>query len=157
MDVAVDFIRRLPSEIRRVGGSLVWRLGLLALALLLNIGFYLPSLPEGTPGTDMPGLDKAVHLLVFALTVFAAGRVLAPRKRFPMGWVVIVALAHAVLIELVQLVAMPARSGDAADVLFDVVGIALGLAVWVGERVLRRAAAQHQVDPEDEPAELSTR
>lgn len=157
MDAAVDLIRRLPSEIRRAGGSPVWRLGLLALALLLNIGFYLPSLPEGIPGAGVPGLDKAVHLLVFALTVFAAGRVLAPRKRFPMGWVVIVALAHAVLIELVQLVAMPGRSGDAADVLFDAVGIALGLAAWVGERVFRHAAAQHQVAPEDESVELSTR
>ncbi|WP_299306237.1 VanZ family protein [uncultured Brachybacterium sp.] len=157
MDVVVDLIRRLPSEVRRAGGSLVWRLGLLALALLLNIGFYLPSLPGGIPGAEVPGLDKVVHLLVFALTVFAAGRVLAPRKRFPMGWVVIVALAHAVLIELVQLVAMPARSGDAADVLFDAVGIALGVATWVGERVLRQAAAQRQVSPEGEPVALSTR
>ncbi|GAA4525719.1 VanZ family protein [Brachybacterium paraconglomeratum] len=157
MDVVVDFIRRLPSEIQRAGGLLAWRLGLLTLALLLNIGFYLPSLPEGTPGVGAPGIDKAVHLLVFALTVFAAGRVLAPRKRFPMGWVVIVALAHAVLIELVQLVALPSRSGDAADVLFDAVGIALGVAAWAGERVLRRAAAEHQVDPEDEAVELSAR
>lgn len=157
MDAVVEFIRLLPSEIRRVGGSLGRRLGLLALALLLNIGFYLPSLPEGTPGVGVPGLDKAVHLLVFALTVFAAGRVLAPRKRFPMGWVVIVVFAHAVLIELVQLAVLPARSGDPADVLFDVVGIALGVALWAGERVLRRAAAQHQVDPEDEAVELSAR
>jgi len=141
MDAAVEFFRRLPSEIDRAGGSLVWRVGLLVLAVLLNIGFYLPSLPKGIPGAGTPGLDKAVHLLVFALTVFAAARLLAPRLRFPIGWVVIVAFVHAVLVELVQL-AMPGRSGDAADVLFDVVGIALGVAIWSGERVLRSAASR---------------
>lgn len=141
MDAVVDFLRRLPDEISRVGGSLVWRAGLLALAVLLNIGFYLPSLPAGTPGSGVPGMDKAVHLLVFALTVFAAGRLLAPRRRFPMGWVVIVAIAHALLIELVQLVALPQRSGDGIDILFDVIGIALGLGLWIGERVRRNSTA----------------
>lgn len=139
MDAVVDFLRRLPAEIGRVGGSLPWRVGLLMLALLLNVGFYLPSLPDGMPGAGVPGLDKAVHLLVFAVTVFAAGRLLAPCKRFPIGWVVIVALAHALLIELVQLVALSQRSGDGMDLLFDVVGIALGVAAWAGERRSRRA------------------
>jgi VanZ family protein len=145
MDAVAEFLRRIPAEIDRAGGSLPWRAGLLGLALLVNIGFYLPSLPEGTPGAGTPGLDKAVHLLVFALTVFAAGRLLAPRRRFPIGWVALVALVHAVVIELVQLVAMPDRSADVADVLFDAVGIALGLALWAGERVLRRAAAEREV------------
>ena len=138
MDAVVESLHRLPSEIRRVGGSVPWRLALLALTLAANIGFYLPSLPEGTPGLGVPGLDKAVHLMVFAATVFAAGRVLAPRKRFPIGWVVIAALVHALLIELIQLVALAERSGDLLDLLFDVVGIALGVAAWVGERMLRR-------------------
>lgn len=148
MDTVVEFLHRLPSEIRRVGGSVPWRLALLALTLAANIGFYLPSLPEGTPGLGVPGLDKAVHLLVFAATVFAAGRVLAPRKRFPIGWVVIAALVHALLIELIQLVALAERSGDLLDLLFDVVGIALGVAAWAGERMLRRASASRQVVPQ---------
>ena len=133
MDAAVDLLRRLPDEIDRAGGSLVRRAGLLAIALLLNLGFYLPSLPQGTPGAGLPGIDKAVHLLVFALTVFAAGRLLAPQRRFPMGWVVVLACAHAVLIELVQL-ALPQRSADLGDVVFDLLGVALGLVLWLGER-----------------------
>ncbi|WP_157697030.1 VanZ family protein [Brachybacterium avium] len=152
MDAVVDFLRRLPDEIGRVGGSLVWRAGLLALALLLNLGFYLPSLPGGVPGTGLPGLDKAVHLLVFALTVFAAGRLLAPRKRFPMGWIVVVALVHAPFIELVQLVALPQRSGDGMDILFDVIGIALGTGLWIGDRLQRGTVGLDQLEPEAEPA-----
>lgn len=142
MDALVEFLRRVPSEIRRSGGSVVGRAGLFALALLANIGFYLPSVPEGTPGAGMPGLDKAVHLLVFALTVFAAGRLLAPRTRFPMGWVVVAALAHALLTELVQLVLLPRRSGDGVDLLMDLIGIALGLGAWIWLRRRDRSEAE---------------
>lgn len=151
MDAVVDFLRRLPAEIHRVGGSLPLRAGLLLLALLMNIGFYLPSLPEGTPGAGVPGLDKVVHLVVFALTVFAAGWLLAPRRRFPMGWVVIVAIAHALLIELIQWVALPQRSGDAGDLLFDVVGIALGVGLWIGARIRRRRTEADEVPAPEEP------
>lgn len=152
MDVVAEFLRHLPHEIRRVGGSLPGRLGVLVLALVLNIGFYLPSFPDGTPGAGMPGLDKAVHLLVFALTVWAAGRLLAPRRRFPMGWIVLLALAHGLVIELVQLVLLPERGAEAADVLFDVIGIALGLGLWLGERLRHERA--RALDAADADAEV---
>lgn len=139
MDAVVEFLHRLPSDVRRVGGSLPWRIALLILALLLNVGFYLPSLPTGTPGVGVPGLDKAVHLVVFALTVWAAGRLLAPRARFPMGWIVIAALIHTVVIELVQGL-LPERGVELADVLFGVGGIAMGLLLWIVERASRRRA-----------------
>lgn len=154
MDAVAEFFRRVPLEIERAGGTLSWRAGLLGLALLFNIGFYVPL---GSVGAGVPGLDKAVHLLVFALTVFAAGRVLAPRRRFPMGWVVVVALVHAVVIEVIQHVALPGRMGDPVDVLFDAVGIALGVALWVAERQLRRTAAVHEVEPEAPPVEAHSR
>lgn len=147
MDVVAELLRTLPHEIRRVGGTVPGRLGVFILALVLNIGFYLPSLPSGTPGAGMPGLDKAVHLLVFALTVWAAGRLLAPRQRFPMGWIVLLAVAHGLFIELAQLVLLPQRGAEAADVLFDVIGIALGLGLWIGER-LRRERAETDADLE---------
>lgn len=140
MDAVVDFLRRLPAQVAAAGGSLPARAAVLLLALVLNVGFYLPSLPAGTPGQGVPGIDKVVHLLVFALTVWAAGRLLAPVSRFPMGWVVLVALAHALLIELVQLLVLPQRSGEWADVLLDVLGIALGTGLWVLERGRARRA-----------------
>lgn len=147
-------VTRTPTEIRRAGGSVPWRLGLLGLALLLNIGFYLPSIPDGTPGVGVPGLDKAVHVVVFALTVWAAGRVLAPVSRFPMGWVVIAAAAHAGLIELIQL-ALPERGGSGGDLVADIVGIALGVGLWIGERQRRRRVIEQAVLDEDEPVTLA--
>src|SRR5699024_7445239 len=64
------------------------RLLVLGVALVLNLGFYLPRV-SGVPGAGVPGADKIAHVVVFALTVWAAGRVLAPLSRFPMGGVVI--------------------------------------------------------------------
>lgn len=142
MSTAVEFFTRVPTEIHRAGGSVPWRLGVLGLAVLLNIGFYLPVIPASVPGAGVPGLDKVVHALVFALTVWAAGRVLAPVKRFPMGWVVIAALVHAGFIELIQAVVLPERGAQGGDLVADVVGIVLGLGVWIGERERTRRAAE---------------
>ncbi|WP_114855911.1 VanZ family protein [Brachybacterium sp. YJGR34] len=151
MDAAMDFLRRLPDEIREAGGSLPGRLGLVVLALAANLGFYLPSIPDGTPGLGLPGLDKLVHLLVFALTVWAAGRLLAPLRRFPMGWVVIVALAHALFIELFQLVLLPQRGAEGADLVVDAIGIALGVGAWMLER--RRSLREDPYPLEDDEME----
>lgn len=134
MVAVTEFVRRLPQEVARVGGALPWRVGVLALALLANIGFYLPEVPGSSVGASLPGADKVVHVAVFALTVWAAGRLLAPRRRFPMGWVVIVAILHAGLIELIQGLALPERAADPADVLADLIGIALGVGLWLAER-----------------------
>lgn len=141
MDAIAAFLSRLPDEIRRVGGSLPLRLLVLAVALVLNLGFYLPRVPD-VPGSGVPGLDKIVHVAVFAVTVWAAGRVLAPRSRFPMGWVVIAALVHALLIEGIQgLLLGPGRGAEAVDILADVIGIALGFGLWLGERIRQRRLA----------------
>ena len=145
----IEFVRRLPQEVARVGGALPWRVGVLALALLANIGFYLPEVRGSAVGAALPGADKIVHVAVFALTVWAAGRLLAPRRRFPMGWVVIIAILHAGLIELIQGVALPDRAADPADALADVIGIALGVGLWLveRERARRREANRAPLTP----------
>lgn len=148
MDAIAAFLSRLPDEVRRAGGSVPLRLLVLGVALVLNLGFYLPRVPDA-PGAGIPGADKVAHVLVFALTVWAAGRVLAPFTRFPMGWVAIAALVHAVLIEIVQGLFLGAgRGAEAGDVLAGVIGIALGTGLWIGERL-------RQQRPVLETAELS--
>lgn len=142
MDAVAQFVSRLPDEVRQVGGALRWRIVLLVVALALNVGFYLPSIPEGIPGSEIPGADKIVHVVVFALTVWAAGRVLAPRARFPMGWVVITAFLHAVFIEVAQgLFLGVGRGADLNDVVAGMAGIALGVGLWIGERIRSRSVA----------------
>lgn len=114
------------------------RLALAILALVANVGFYLPDAPSSVGGVSLGGLDKLYHAGVFALTIWALGRLLAPVRRFPMGWVVLAGALHAVLIELVQGALLPHRSADAADVLADLVGVALGVLIWWAERHLAR-------------------
>ncbi len=104
---------------------------LLAFAVLLNlVVLYAPD--PGTPPASTPGLDKLVHAGIFALLVFTGLRAgLSPR------WFLPVALAHAVISEIVQAALLPHRSGDATDALADAVGIALGYALhrrWPGRR-----------------------
>ncbi|MGY5766602.1 VanZ family protein [Brachybacterium sp. DNPG3] len=151
MDAAAQYLSRLPDEVRRAGGSLPARLIVAVLALALNIGFYLPSIPDGVPGTTIPGIDKAYHLLVLALTVWAAGRLLAPWRRFPIGWIVIVGLVHIGLIELVQGLALPDRSADPADLAAGGAGIVLGVAAWAVERRIRPRPDDDGLDGFDEP------
>ncbi|MCM3660585.1 VanZ family protein [Georgenia satyanarayanai] len=96
----------------------------LALALLVHLAaLYVPRVPGDGPDL-FPGADKVVHVGVFALVVGAA-----LWAGLPARWGVPLALAHAVVSEVVQHVLLPARSGDPWDVLADVVGVALGWAV----------------------------
>lgn len=88
-----------------------------------------------TPRTGGDGLfygaDKVVHLGLFGLLAATT------RWRFGGGQAGLAAVAaYAVLSEVVQARLLSARSGDAYDVVADLVGTALG---WlVGARLLRR-------------------
>lgn len=131
---------RNGEDLRGIGASPIARAAIALLALAANIGFYLPSVPD-VPAPPSLGLDKLVHVGVFALTVWAIGRLCAPVRRFPMGWVVLAALAHALAIEVLQGALMPERSADVADVLADSLGIAAGVLAWHLERRWIRAGS----------------
>ncbi|SDQ73080.1 VanZ family protein [Quadrisphaera sp. DSM 44207] len=109
-----------PSRTSRLPplGSLLAR-AVLALAVLVHlVVLYAPRAPSGG-GT--PGVDKVVHVAVFALVVWA-GR-WARLARRPL---VLVLLGHALVSEALQHWLLPARSGDSLDVLADAAGVALG-------------------------------
>ncbi len=107
-------------------------LAALALAVVVQlVVLYLPSPPEG-PG--IPGLDKVVHVGVFAAPALAG--VLGGLRPAVLGAAL---AAHAVVSELLQHALLAERSGDAWDVVADLVGVALGRAVGVA---LRRRAAR---------------
>ena len=120
-------------------------------AVALNlVVLYAPRAPSVSAG-GLP-LDKLVHVLVFALPTLALVRAGLPRF-----WVVVAMSMHAALSELVQHLWLGHRSGDAGDVVADLVGVALGAAVvrmWrpgAGETPTRTGAVRLTGDPPARP------
>lgn len=94
----------------------------LAFAAALAVNLVVLYAPDpGTPSTSVPGLDKVVHLAVFGALTLAGLRVGLRTE-----WFLPAVLAHAVVSEVVQATILPARSGDAWDLVADAAGIALG-------------------------------
>ena len=83
----------------------------------------------GAPRTGLPGADKAVHLLLFALLALTARLRFGPARGVLAGLV-----AYAVLSEVVQATLLAQRSGDVQDLVADLVGVAVG---WGARRRLR--------------------
>jgi len=109
-------------------GRACWRA---LLALLLLVISWLAFSPKPPEGIDT-GWDKANHLLAFAtLAVVSALSLTGARRERKVGKVVLGLLAYGIFIELVQ-TQVPGRSAEAADVLADMVGVALGLLLLAG-------------------------
>jgi hypothetical protein len=98
--------------------KLVWRWALgVALAVQL-IALYAPDAP-GAP--EINGLDKVIHVFIFAAPAFAALMV-GVRARWALG----ILAVHAPISELIQAVVIPHRAGDVIDVVADLGGLVLG-------------------------------
>lgn len=85
------------------------------------LALYLPA-SAGPALLPIPGLDKVVHLAVFAVPVGLL--VLLTGRRLLVGGAFAV---HAAVSEVVQARFVPGRAGDGWDAVFDLAGIALGL------------------------------
>lgn len=77
--------------------------------------------PDASGGPQVAGLDKLVHITIFAAPAFAALMV-GIRARWALG----ILAMHALTSELIQHVALSRRSGDVFDAMADVVGVLLG-------------------------------
>jgi len=96
---------------------------------------YLPDPPPVAEAWSFPGLDKAVHVAVFALPTWALWRV------WPSPVVPGAMVAQAVASEVVQGRWLSGRGADPLDLLADLAGIAAGLLLtrlpllaWRGNR-----------------------
>lgn len=107
----------LPTPHRAVW-TLLWRL---LLWVLLAVITWLAVSPRPPAAADL-GWDKLNHASAFLVLAFCACQAHARARWRSMAAL----LAYGVLIELLQS-QVPNRSADAADVLADAVGIALGL------------------------------
>ncbi|MGY1812210.1 VanZ family protein [Blastococcus sp. SYSU D00820] len=90
---------------------------LVSLAVLFAPGDDVPSAP--------PGVDKLVHLAVFA-ALAATGCWAGARPRA----LALLLVGYAVVSEVVQAVTPLERSGSVADALADLAGVLVGLLGW---------------------------
>ena len=102
------------------------RLWLVALGFALTVQLVVLYAPQGLGGPQITGLDKVVHLLIFAAPVLAA---LMAGLSAP--WVLGILAVHGPVSELIQYSVLPHRSGDVFDALADVVGVVIGAMVYV--------------------------
>jgi VanZ family protein len=97
--------------------------GALAVAVLVSLAVLF------TPGADVPtappGVDKVVHALLFAVLALS-GRWAGVRRPVLAGLLV----GYAAVSEVVQGLAPLGRSASVGDVLADVMGALVGLALW---------------------------
>lgn len=95
-----------------------WLLGIAVVAHLLAL--YWPGSPDAGP-IDVPHLDKAVHVALFAVPAYLARRVTTR------WWPIVLLAVHAPLSELIQWRFIGHRSGDPLDLVADFTGLALGV------------------------------
>lgn len=103
---------------------------LFALAVAAHLALlYWPRAPAAG---GLPHVDKLAHLLVFAAVAWTGRRA----ALLPIRWVAGLLVVHAVVSEIVQHLVLASRSGDPADVLADVIGVAVGTVggAWRHER-----------------------
>jgi hypothetical protein len=104
----------------------LWTVGLLvALAVQLVVVYS----PQGVGGPQVTGMDKVVHVLIFAAPALAA--LMAGFSRRWLLWALGILALHAPVSELIQHLALPQRSGDVLDAVADLSGVALAATVYV--------------------------
>lgn len=105
-----------------------------AVCVLILVAVSLPgsSLPEG-PG--IPGLDKAVHAMMFLSLAVALRRDFRPSGLRAIAAAAAFGLGFSVLTELIQL-AVDGRSSELLDVVADLAGFAIGMVIRVPAAIL---------------------
>jgi hypothetical protein len=102
---------------------LLWRL---AFGVAVVVQLIVVYSPRGVGGIEITGLDKVVHMLIFAAPALAALMV-GIRPRWALG----ILAVHAPVSELIQHFGLASREGDVLDVLADLGGVALGWLAYV--------------------------
>jgi VanZ like family len=136
-----------PTAGREAGGSTLKavRIAMAALWTLVILflcwmpGKWVKEVEGGSPWFQIPDLDKVIHWGIFVLFTILWLRTGTSRWRY--AWVALAGLALAAITELVQS-SIPAigRDGEIGDAITDLIGVAIGLAIfrWI-EPLLRRA------------------
>jgi VanZ family protein len=114
---------RLTLQAMQPRSRRLWRVAFAA--LLAFVSYQAISTSSGSPSFEH--MDKALHVSAFACLACVASWSWPPSRQA--GWSIALGLtAYGVFIELVQL-QLPWREASVADVVADVAGLALGLAL----------------------------
>ena len=119
-----------PHPARAVHGAL--SRGVFAVVVLVSLAVLFA--PADDVPSSPPGVDKLVHLLLFA-ALAASGRWAGARAGVLAGVLVL----YAAVSEVVQVVSALGRSASVADWIADAVGVLVGLLAWA--RAGRRTPA----------------
>jgi len=111
-----------PGEPVREPGRL-WFLVLGVAVVVQLVVLYMPTAPAGP---QIAGLDKLVHVAIFAVPAMAALMAGVDAR-----WVIGILAVHAPVSELTQHFALPHRSGDPLDVMADFAGLALAALAYM--------------------------
>ena len=100
-----------------------WLVALCIAMVMQLLALYSPEVPGGP---QIPGLDKVVHISIFAVPVLAA---LMAGISAPLALGVLA--VHAPVSELIQHFALSHRAGDVVDMMADLAGVVIGGLVYV--------------------------
>ena len=98
-----------------------WAFGVALAAQLIAV-----YAPDGPGAPEITGLDKVIHLSIFAAPALAA-LMMGVRARWALGMLAV----HAPVSELIQHFVLPHRDGDVFDVVADLSGVVLGGLAYV--------------------------
>ena len=113
------------GEVSEAAVSPWWWVAAIAAVLVQLVGLYAPGSPGGEQLIPITGADKVIHALMFAAPTYLLASLTGRR------WLVATVFAlHAPVSELVQWRFVPYRDGDVWDLVADLVGIGVALAVW---------------------------
>jgi len=103
--------------------SRLWLAVLVVVLAVQLISLYSPEVPAGP---QIAGIDKVIHILIFAAPALAA-----LMAGLSVLWVIGILAVHAPVSELIQHFALSGRSGDPFDMLADFAGIAIGVLAFM--------------------------
>jgi hypothetical protein len=120
----------------RIAMAVLWTLVICFLCWMP--GRWVHEVEHGSPWFQLPDLDKVVHWGIFVL--FAVLWLRTGTSRWRYAWVALGGLAMASITELVQNLPAIGRDAEVGDAITDLIGVAIGLAVfrWL-EPLMRRA------------------
>lgn len=107
-----------------------WTLAFWAAVAVQLVVLYVPRAPATV---EVRGIDKVIHVLVFAAPTLA-GLLAGFRARYVVGGLAL----HALLSEPIQSAFLPERDGSVTDLVADLTGVLLAWAVYAALRRARR-------------------